>query len=157
MVNQYNIYAEKEGYSKKQMNAIHGNLLDGNAPSSPELNTPEYFKFDLIIMSMALHHVDDPDTMIQKLSERLADGGVLLIVDFVSAVESNCKPLNPPDDSFVRQTISRHGFEEKEIKAAFENAGIKSWGWRWFSSQSKMPERHGGKKQLFMARGSKAV
>lgn len=152
MINQYNKLARAEGFTENQMSGVPGNLLDDTDDNAGE----EYHDFDLIVMSMALHHVQNPDEMIKRLSERLCKGGVLLIVDWVSNSESGLEELKPPADSPVRHTVSRHGFEEKEVKEAYEKAGMTSWGWRWFSSRSKLPtELGGGEQQLFMARGTK--
>ena len=86
MVDQYNKLAEKFDLSN-QMRANVGDLIKG----SDQLNAPEYSGFDLIVMSMALHHVEDPALMIHRLSQRLATGGVLLIIDWVSPAESGCR------------------------------------------------------------------
>lgn len=154
MVEQYNIRASKEGFSTDKMHAIHGDLVDVTSTPCPELDTPEYSNFNLVIMSMALHHVENPPAMIQKLSERLCPGGVLLIVDWVSQEESGC-PLPNWDKSAAGHTVSRMGFVEAEVKGFYEKAGLESWGWKWFSKQSDMPEEFGGKQQLFLARGEK--
>ncbi|VUC34041.1 unnamed protein product [Clonostachys rosea] len=156
MVNQYNTRARSEGYSEDKMHAVHGDLITADTTASNDiLSTPEYDDFDLTVMSLALHHVENPAQMVSKLADRLSDGGVLLIIDWVSPSESGCQPLLPPPDSEVQHTVSRMGFEEKEVRGYFEQAGLDSIGWRWFSEKSKLPQELGGQAQLFMARAER--
>lgn len=150
MVKQYNIEAKNAGYSDEKMHAICGDLVNGSATVDESVSG-----FDLIVMSMALHHVDDPKDMIQRLSGRLGKDGVLLIIDWVGPSESGCSPPKAPEDHPVRHTVSRMGFEKAEIHEWFTDAGLHDFGWRWFSERSHLPEDIGGEKQLFLARAVK--
>ncbi|KAH8733833.1 S-adenosyl-L-methionine-dependent methyltransferase [Ilyonectria robusta] len=154
MVDQYNKKAQEEGVSPEKRRAIPGDLLKPDATPSPELNSPEFFGFDVIVMCMALHHVEDYTVMIQRLSERLAEGGALVIVDWVAPKESGC-PLADKVHQMSGHTITRLGFKEQDVKDAYEKAGLEGWGWKWTSSRCKMPEEIGGEQQLFLARGEK--
>ncbi|KND93452.1 putative methyltransferase [Tolypocladium ophioglossoides CBS 100239] len=154
MVSQYNLLAEKVGYSREHMHAVHGDFLDAKATPSPEVTSLDFHDFDLVVMSLALHHVDDTDEMIRKLADRLADGGVLVIVDWMDGSESGCQ-IPPLKDMPVKHTVSRMGFKEADLKQSFEKAGLGDWGWKWFASQSAVPEELGGKQQAFLARGVK--
>ncbi|KAF7551483.1 hypothetical protein G7Z17_g4997 [Cylindrodendrum hubeiense] len=155
MVELYNTKAQEGGISPEKKRAISGDLLHPEATPSPELNSPEFFGFDVIVMCMALHHVEDPTAMIQKLSERLAEGGSLVIVDWVTPEESGC-PLADKAQEMSNHTITRLGFFEKDVKEAYEKAGLEDWGWKWVSERCKMPEEIGGEQQLFMARGKRS-
>lgn len=155
MVQQYNLLAEKEGFSPARMQAIQGNLLEHSTPSSSELDSAEYNNFDLIVMSMALHHVESAENMIQKLAERLGDNGVLVIVDWVDPSESGCTMPSMSGDFPAQHTITRLGFTEMELKGAFEKAGLEEWGWKWFPSRTAVPDELHGEQQLFVARGEK--
>ncbi|QGI78663.1 hypothetical protein CEK25_005392 [Fusarium fujikuroi] len=156
MVEQYNMLAEAAGFSSDKMRAIHGDLMDPEASPSPELDTPEFNDFDLIVMCMALHHVQDYTAMIQKLSEKLRSGGVLLIIDLVASSESGC-PEAPLSKELSNHTMSKMGFTEVEVKTAFEKAGLEGWSWRWCSERSQVPEEIGGEQQGFFARGSTII
>ncbi|KAH7172920.1 S-adenosyl-L-methionine-dependent methyltransferase [Fusarium sp. MPI-SDFR-AT-0072] len=156
MVEQYNMLAELSGSSTDKMRAIHGDLMNPEASPSAELNTPEFNDFDLIVMCMALHHVQEYAAMIQKLSEKLRPGGVLLIIDLVASAESGC-PEAPMAKELSNQTMSKMGFTEMEVKTAFEKAGLEGWSWRWCSERSQVPEEIGGEQQGFFARGCKVV
>ncbi|KAH7165776.1 S-adenosyl-L-methionine-dependent methyltransferase [Dactylonectria macrodidyma] len=156
MVEQYNKKAQEEGFSPEQRHAIACDLLRPDATLSPELDSQEFHGFDIIAMCMALHHVEDHRLMIQKLSERLAEGGVLAIVDWVAPSESGC-PLAEKAQEMANHTIARLGFEESDVKEAYEKAGLEGWGWKWASKRCKMPEEIGGEQQLFIARGEKPI
>lgn len=147
MVKQYNVEATKAGYGESKMHAIAGDLVDGSAAVDPA-----FANFDLIIMSMALHHVDNSKTMIQKLSERLGHGGVLLIIDWVATSESGCSWPKALDDQPVKHTVARMGFEKNELDGWFKDAGLSEFGWKWFPQRSHLPEDIGGEKQLFLAK-----
>lgn len=154
MAEQYNKKAHEEGFDPEKRRAIQADLLNPCATPSPELDSPEFFDFDVIAMCMALHHVEDPTKMIQKLGERLAEGGVLVIVDWVSSSESGC-PLPEKAMEMSNHTITRMGFTEREVKAAYDQAGLQGWSWKWTAERCKMPEEIGGEQQLFIARGQK--
>ncbi|RBQ68481.1 hypothetical protein FVER53590_12647 [Fusarium verticillioides] len=156
MVEQYTMLAEAAGFNPERMRAIHGDLMNPEASPSPELDTPEFNDFDLIVMCMALHHVQDYAAMIQRLSEKLRPGGVLLIIDLVASSESGC-PEAPRSKELSNHTMSKMGFTEMEIKTAFEKAGLSDWSWRWCSERSQVPEEIGGEQQGFFARGCKSV
>ena len=150
MAKQYNLKAKEAGYSAAKMHAVAGDLVSDPASVDSTLTN-----FDLIVMSMALHHVEDPRLMIQRLSERLAHGGALLIVDWVAPTESGCSPIVAPTDSPVMHTVARMGFEQKELDDWFKSAKLGESGWKWFSKRSELPSELGGEKQLFLAKAVK--
>ncbi|KAF5704715.1 hypothetical protein FGLOB1_8368 [Fusarium globosum] len=75
--------ALKAGYTSTKMRAIQADLIDPDLTPSPEIDTPGFFDFDVVVMCMALHHIEDPDNMVLQLSKRLRPGGILLIIDWV--------------------------------------------------------------------------
>ena len=90
MVERYNeLAASSEIASVKKARARVGNILTTNSDSSSSssddesLNGAEFWNFDIAAVGGGLHHFDDPAEAIRRLAERLRDGGVLLIVDFV--------------------------------------------------------------------------
>ena len=157
MVTQYNTLAEKAGFSPETMRAVHGDLLDNDATPSAELATAEFNNFDLAVMSLALHHVSDVDAMIQSLADRLAVGGVLVIVDWMSEEAGSDWKFLQSDDMPVRHTVSRMGFSEGALRETFEKAGLKGWGWRAFAEESEVPSKFGGSMRGFLARGVKGA
>jgi SAM-dependent methyltransferase len=157
MVDQYNQRAKAEGFSEERMHAVHGDLVDASASSSSEA-TSSLQDFQLVVMSMALHHVDDPANMIKLLADRLhPNGGILLIVDWVDSEESRCKPPNlsgEAEDHPAKHTTSRQGFKEEEVKGMFEDAGLGGWRWKWAKETSSMPKGF-GEQRFFLAKGVK--
>lgn len=102
MAAEYNRTAARAGVPAARMRAVVGDLLGGAGEGEGEgkeeeqeenFATPEWTGFDLVAMSMALHHVHDPARMVAVLAARLAPGGTLVLVDFVAAEESGCRPL----------------------------------------------------------------
>ncbi|KAK2595065.1 hypothetical protein QQS21_007255 [Conoideocrella luteorostrata] len=157
MVSQYQKVVEEENMQDR-LRAVQGDLLDMAATPSPELASQEYKDFDFAVMSLALHHVEDVEAMIAGLAERLGDGGVLVIVDWVAESESGLGlPLSAMEDNPVRHTVHHMGFTERELRAAFEKAGLESWGWKRFGKESDIPSELGGSQQGFLARGTKKV
>ena len=63
------------------MFAILGDL----SKPSEKLQKPEWFEFDAAIMSMALHHIADPASMLTQLRSRLKDGGSLILIEWLGA------------------------------------------------------------------------
>ena len=154
-VAQYNALAQsRHGLPAEQAHAVIGNLA-----TDPDA-APEMRDFDLIVMSMALHHVADPAGVLRALTARLRpDGGVLLIVDWVTFEESGCgmpalllRPQTEEEKALAR-TVARFGFREADVRSAFAEAGLEEFGWRYFTETSEVPEPMGGRQQLFMARG----
>ncbi|UNI23712.1 hypothetical protein JDV02_009514 [Purpureocillium takamizusanense] len=142
MVEQYNDTARHLGLSADKMHGVRGDLLnDTVAMSGSELSG-----FDAVLMSMALHHVADPAKMIKKLAERLALGGSLVIIDWISHARTPAGQTPHP----ASHTITRHGFSEEEMQAMFTDAGLSDFGYLLHPQRSKMPM--GGEQQLFFAR-----
>ncbi|KAK4232792.1 methyltransferase domain-containing protein [Achaetomium macrosporum] len=137
MVEQYNATARHLGLSPEQMRGIRGSLLEEGDVAADD---PEFTGFHIAVTSMALHHIADPATMIKKLAERLAPGGSLVIVDFVT-------PESPPPDQPhhhhhhhpAAHTITRHGFSEKEMSDMFADAGLSDFSFRLHPETSKVP------------------
>ncbi len=72
-------------------------------------------RFHLIVSSMTLHHVADPELLIRQLTELLHPGGALAIAD-----------LDSEDGSFHHDNTGvRHfGFERTLVRHLFEKAGL---------------------------------
>lgn len=148
MVEQYNAAAQRQGLSEKQMRGVRGDLL----ADSTELNEPDLFGFDVAVMSAALHHVENPEKMVQKLAERLAPGGTLVILDGVAPSESGC---GVPPAHQASHTVTRQGFKKQEMLDMFRDAGLVDAEYRWFPARTPMPEQNGGAQQMFCARAKK--
>ncbi len=73
-------------------------------------------KFDGIISSMTIHHLEDTIALFRKLYEMLKDGGFIAIAD-----------LDSEDGSFHSDNtgVFHHGFDREALQAIAEEAGFK--------------------------------
>lgn len=67
MVEKYNHATRKQGLSEQQMHAVRGDLVGPEDEIPKALKEADFYDFDVIVMSMALHHVEDPQLMMMKL------------------------------------------------------------------------------------------
>ncbi|KAH7246392.1 S-adenosyl-L-methionine-dependent methyltransferase [Fusarium tricinctum] len=155
MADQYNAMALKAGYTPTKMQAVQGDLIDPELTPSAELDTAAFFNFDLVVMCMALHHIENYENMILQLSKRLRPGGILLIVDWVAQSDQSSLQNGMRAMDISNGNLSRMGFAENDIKGAYEKAGLEDWSYKWTSAPSQVPGEAGGTQQLFLARGRK--
>ena len=167
MVDKYNADAREAGYSEEQMYAVRGDLME---MAKGPLMGQDFFDFDLIIMSMALHHVNDPQGMIRKLVGRLKPGGRAVIIDWLpsdkmtghnqgglssqgaGSGEAHQQEHKPHPGA---HTVSVDGFSKEQMQAMFEKAGCGSSDFVLAKSPSQVPPDPKGQKQLFFAKGTK--
>ena len=82
MVEEYNRRAKAQGLEPEVMHAARGDLTDTSTSADCDIDGPDFFNFDLAVVSMAFHHFEFPELAARKLAERLKVGtGVLLILD----------------------------------------------------------------------------
>jgi SAM-dependent methyltransferase len=77
-VQKYNQLAHDQGVSPDVIRAIQGDI---RSPDS-EMSAEDFSGFNAIVISMALHHIDDPKSLLSHLYGRLRPGGHLLVVDW---------------------------------------------------------------------------
>ncbi|EFQ97338.1 hypothetical protein MGYG_00377 [Nannizzia gypsea CBS 118893] len=109
MVEEYNKNITALGLPADKMFAKKGNLL--SEKPSEEFSEPEYFNFDLVIIGFALHHFESPAFAMKRLVERLAPGGILVVLDFT---EHTLK---------VEEGVTASGFGPG-LRRQFEDAGV---------------------------------
>lgn len=113
MVAAYNTRAENQGLTPSEMHAYQGNLL---SPAPSPTLTPPFTNFTLAAVGLGFHHFDDPSLAARRLVERLAPGGVLMIIDFL--------PHDKMESTHAAShTVTHHGFSEAEVRRMFEDAG----------------------------------
>ncbi|KAL7947110.1 S-adenosyl-L-methionine-dependent methyltransferase [Trichoderma barbatum] len=132
----YNEMSRQSGVPAGQMLAVQGSLP--SVATNTLLATEEFFDFDLIAVSMALHHIDDRIGVLSGLYERLRSGGVLVVVDLAPESHSNdhshdhahghngcdagVHSHSPPPS---HNTISKHGgFGTDDMKSLLITAGF---------------------------------
>lgn len=172
MVDRYNADAREAGVSAKHMYAVRGDLMD---TSGGLLEGLDFFNFDLIIMSMALHHIDDPKKMIAELVGRLKPGGRAVIIDWIPSDKkvthnhggsSREQPSNHGSESGAAHhhehtphpgahTVSFDGFSKEQMQGMFKEAGCSSSDYVLAESPSQLPPDPRGQKHMFFAKGTK--
>ncbi len=86
MVQRFNESAAEAKLDPERMRAIEFDITAeapaaGSAESKSEGYSPEFFGFNLAIITMALHHMEHPVPVLKGIASRLAPGGKLLVVD----------------------------------------------------------------------------
>lgn len=110
MVEKFNRAARKQGISERQMYAVRGDLL-ATSGTFPALQAEDFFNFDVIVMSMALHHIGDPQEMLTKLVERLRERGSIVITDWtVEHQNDETEPLQQHQQP--QQEVAGDGVED---------------------------------------------
>ncbi|EGS22689.1 uncharacterized protein CTHT_0011620 [Thermochaetoides thermophila DSM 1495] len=105
------------GLAPSEMRAYQGNLCVPDDPNPAAFSGPEFFNFDIVAVGLGFHHFDDPALAARRLAERLKDGGVLTILDFLPHGK-----LDPSHSASA--TVTHHGFSEEQIRGIFEQAGV---------------------------------
>ncbi|KAL5334732.1 S-adenosyl-L-methionine-dependent methyltransferase [Aspergillus crustosus] len=151
MIEEFQKNVSEEGRSDKMV-GIKANLLAELAPA--QVSGPEYFEFDVVIVSMALHHFEHPENALHRLSERLKKGGVMLILD-MTPEDHHDHGLHQMGE--MVKTISKHGFSCEEMQTMYANAGMNT-EFRYQILEERLEfERNGNvfHKTIFIARGQK--
>ncbi|KAF2499583.1 S-adenosyl-L-methionine-dependent methyltransferase [Lophium mytilinum] len=181
MVAAYNEQAKSSSLPNSQISAVVGDLF---APEPPEaLSGPEFFNFDLAVVSAGYHHFDDVVLCTKRLTERLKPGGVLVISDFLQGPDTDVfhgtveghgehshghhhhdhshhqghhshEPADLPSD--MRAAIKVFSFDEAGVRAFFEEAGLV--GFEISVMEEKVYMEFGGKKMertVFFAKGTR--
>ncbi|OJD14544.1 hypothetical protein AJ78_05125 [Emergomyces pasteurianus Ep9510] len=92
MVKKFNETAAQLGLAPEKMYAVKGDLstsapelLKEEGVTAPDLSGDEFFNFDFAGVALALHHMEDPQTTIVKMADRLKSGGVILVIDLLKS------------------------------------------------------------------------
>lgn len=143
------------------MHAIRGDLT---VPSPIEASFPtllgsnsEYSGFDLIVMSMALHHIEVPELLVGRLVERLGERGTVVIIDWTlkDPPQHQQAQLKGNESHEASHTVIHEGFDKEQMYSILRQAGCDEVDYLVLNEPSKVPASIGGQKQLFFARGRK--
>lgn len=135
MVDEFNSNANALDMTSK-MTGYKADLLADSAAT--EFSGPEFKDFDLVTVSMALHHFEHPDIALQKLAKRLKNGGICFIIDLVPhsghghdhgqghdhdhGHDEHAKRQQEFGDA--AHTVKTHGFSKEDMQKLFEGAGL---------------------------------
>ncbi|EAW06906.1 class I SAM-dependent DNA methyltransferase [Aspergillus clavatus NRRL 1] len=120
MIKQYNSNAKETGFAGKMAGYV-GDLFAESVPA--EISGPEFQDFDLVAVSMALHHFDKPEFALKRLGERLKKGGMCLIIDLVPEDKHSPHAMGHAFPE-ANATIRTHGFTAEHMQKLFESAGL---------------------------------
>ncbi|KAK9463199.1 S-adenosyl-L-methionine-dependent methyltransferase [Lipomyces oligophaga] len=174
MVEKYCTIAKNLGFSPNEMIGVRGDLISPNAPpTEPALQEKDLWNFDFVAISLALHHIEDPQNAITQLASRLSVGGKLLVIDWTPINGSTPAQRNYQEE--VRQkneeerielalkshaashTVSKpNGFTYDEQDELFRAAGCDDVKWRLAEELIYIPAVD-AKAQLYWAIATKSV
>ncbi|OKP11259.1 hypothetical protein PENSUB_3281 [Penicillium subrubescens] len=140
MVAEFNRNASTIGLADKMI-GYKADLLADTAPE--EFSGPEYTNFDVVAVSMALHHFEHPDVALQKLASRLKKGGSFMIIDLIPSSghdhghgeghghshghhdhgHGHAKKQGH-DFGDAAHTVKVHGFSRDDMEKLFKDAGL---------------------------------
>jgi hypothetical protein len=166
-VHEYNTWS---GSITPQMPAFVGNLLDPADPSPAAFKGEEFWGFDLAVVGLGFHQINETVLAATRIAERLRTGGVLLILDFVvDQTTGGDGDGHQHDHGFWKKyghgsgggaatkRRKQRGFGELEIKGIFENAGVgKYFGFDVIAKGAMFETAgHNMTADVFMARGTR--
>ena len=99
-------------------------------------------KFDGIISSMTMHHIEDTQAMFNLFYKMLNDNGVIAISD----LDTEDGSFHTEDTGFFHFGFNRTTFQDKAIAAGFKNVKIIT---------SSIDEKPNGKYPVFLLTGNK--
>lgn len=176
MVAEFNRNASTVGLSDKMI-GYKADLLAEPAPK--EFSGPEYTDFDMVAVSMALHHFEHPDIALQRLATRLKKGGSFMIIDLIPSSGHDHRhgeghdhghghgPDHPHchdhakkqghDFGDAAHTVKTHGFSRDDMEKLFKDAGL-STGFDYELIPDQLIFKKGDKthrKTVFIARAQR--
>jgi SAM-dependent methyltransferase len=137
------------------MMAIQGDLNDPR----DSLTQSEWFDFDAAIISMALHHVQDPAELLKRLRQRVKRGGSVIVIDWLQ--QSGCD--TPAETGEARMTRLSEGpkiwpgFSTNDINNHFRAAGCSEFDVVVSSEPIEAPKEMQGYSRMFIAKGKVAA
>ncbi|KAK6083291.1 methyltransferase [Seiridium cupressi] len=166
-VQRYNDEAVKLlGESPDRMIAIQGDLSN----SSEVLNGLEWFDFDVVIISVALHHVDNPVEFLKLLRQHVKKGGSLVVLDFLAPVPSDVYSKGRVDEGAKdgdkhKYNLSRRpnvegmpafwpGFSVKDIVEDMQAAGCVDVEVKVHPDSIQMPKKMGKWDRMYIAQAT---
>ncbi|KAK5651422.1 hypothetical protein OQA88_12510 [Cercophora sp. LCS_1] len=143
-----------------RMSAIAGDLHETH--KTPILDNPEWFGFDSLIISFALHHVEDPIHSLELLKARVKPGGTIVVVDWPKKGENDndaaAAAQGVPQDANTDTPGKRNqkynpdnmlpvpmgkvwpGFSLLDIREDYEAAGLTNVDVRIWPNKIKLPQ-----------------
>jgi ubiquinone/menaquinone biosynthesis C-methylase UbiE len=128
MIDEFNSNAKLIDLADKMV-GYKADLLSDSVPA--EFSSPDFTEFDMVTVSMALHHFEYPQMALQRLGSRLKKHGVCMIIDILSRSGHNHghgdgHGEGKHDHNFgdAAHTVKTHGFSREDMRKLFEGAGL---------------------------------
>ncbi|KAF7713657.1 Uncharacterized protein PECH_001130 [Penicillium ucsense] len=130
-----------------KMIGFKADLLSDTA--AEDFSGPEFHDFDVVAVSMSLHHFQQPDVALQRLASRLKKGGSMMIIDLV--------PSSAKEFGDAAPTVKTHGFTKEDMRKLFAYAGLdKGFDYEVIPDQLKWEKPEGTlTKTIFIARAQR--
>lgn len=124
---------------------------------APGIAGPEFHNYDIAAIALGFHHFGDPKGCVQRLVQRLKQGGVLLVVDWLPSEYPNGGDKDTEEWQRMKKTIKHNGFTEEDMRGIFEGAGLVDFGFVVLGEEFEL-QMNGKevKKTGFIAKGRKA-
>lgn len=139
-----------------RMFAVQGDLTDPH----DFLSQPEWWDFDVAIISMALHHVKDPVGMLKFMKERVRKGGSIVVLDFLQHdnVESGDGRLQDLHNHSKMIELTKGpkiwpGFSLEPLKAGMVDSGLGQVEVKICDEPIFVPDEMPGYREMFLAKG----
>ena len=120
MVAEFNRKTLESRISAEKMFALKGNLLEETIPE--HLMGPDFFEFDIVAVSAAIHHFADAELAMKRLGSRLKKGGIFFILELLADHHGEEETQN--FDPEAAHTVHKHGFRPDEMRELYVHAGL---------------------------------
>lgn len=128
MVDEFNHNAQSAGLADHVV-GFKADLLADNVPA--KFMAADFMNFDVVTISMALHHFEQPDNALQRLAGRLKQGGSCFIIDVVPHAHhdhthrhGHGHEKHDADFGEAAHTVKTHGFSRDDMQTLFARAGL---------------------------------
>lgn len=136
------------------MLAIQGDLNDPR----DNFTQPKLFDFDAAIISMALHHVQDPSKLLKRLQQRVKRGGSIVVIDWLQRSDNDAS-ASTDEARMTRLPEGPHiwpGFSIDDIKRHFNAAGCIEVDVVVYSEPFETPKEMEGYNRMLIAKAKTA-
>ncbi|KAI0035487.1 S-adenosyl-L-methionine-dependent methyltransferase [Vararia minispora EC-137] len=159
-VHVFNKRARMQGIREDEMRAVC-TVLKGEDGELGE------HRFDVVVCSMAYHHLYTPEHTTRVLARFLKPGGTLLVVDLMprSGIDDSAADAVRPviADRFADVVPHRHGFSEERMRTMFEDADLKNFEYKrifygripMYKGSENQPSDGDRRVDFFLASGEK--
>ncbi|KAM0277526.1 hypothetical protein ACHAQH_005725 [Verticillium albo-atrum] len=115
--------AAEQGFVESKALAVRADL--SAAEKTAVLAGPEWHEFDVAVVAMALHHLEDPGNMILELVGRLRRGGRLIVLEWLRHKDEATEFRETSRHVATAYLVNDHVFTEASLRQWFDSAGCR--------------------------------